>query len=382
MSEKRKVVVVYLGSLYSIPPAKSLLTGLASQDIEVYLVITKGGINESDSLRKKITVLEVEQDYQKNVSLTRKMFRMLQLRKNLWDKIDSVYDQNTILWITSDVAVKNLGSELLKRRYVLQMYELLEKSYVVPKYKFRNIHIDNYARNALRVIQPEYNRAHIVKAWWGLNKLPFILENKPFYQEIGNSRKLNVTKSAIACDVLEDLKDKKIVLYQGILHKERPLDSFIKAIDELGSEYAFVVMSDGENLYKNVKSQNYYFIPYIEAPYHLEVTSHAYIGVLSYVPVKTSNSILNAVYCAPNKTFEYTRFGVPMISNDVPALDYLFEKYKCGKCIDLSSTESIKNAIKAISQNYMEYEKNAKKYYESVDYQEKIGNLLDEVYDE
>ena len=42
MSEKRKVVVVYLGSLYSIPPAKSLLTGLASQDIEVYLVITKG----------------------------------------------------------------------------------------------------------------------------------------------------------------------------------------------------------------------------------------------------------------------------------------------------------------------------------------------------
>ena len=71
-----------------------------------------------------------------------------------------------------------------------------------------------------------------------------------------------------------------------------------------------------------------------------------------------------------------------MISNDVPALDYLFEKYKCGKCIDLSSTESIKNAIKAISQNYMEYEKNAKKYYESVDYQEKIGNLLDEVYDE
>lgn len=375
----RKIIVVNMGLIYSIPPIRSLLEGLSRQNVEVTLVVTKEGIAKDDNLRRKIKVFEIDEYYNTKVSLFKKYNRMLRLRKKLWNCIDGIYDNNTLLWIISDTAVKNLGKKLLDRNYVLHMYELVESKYMVPKYKLVNMHLDIFGRKAKQVVVPEYNRAHLTKVWWKLEKLPFVLENKPFYYEVDESKNLPIRHSARAAAILEEIKDKKIILYQGMLHKERPLDNFISAVERLGQEYALVVMSNDENLYKNCGSINYYYIPYISPPYHLEVTSHAYIGILSYVPTKTSNSILNAVYCAPNKTFEYARFSVPMVSNDVPALDYLFEKFGCGACADINNVDAIYQAIQRISANYDLYSKKAREFYDSVDYERKISMLLDEV---
>lgn len=376
----KNIIVIYLGSIYRVPPVQSLLNALGGSNNRTSLIITKGGINADDEIRKHISVHELDIEYNNDIPITSKILRTYKLRKKLWTKIDSLYNNNSILWIISDVTLKNLGKKLLSYQYILHLYELVEKTYMIPKFKFYDINVQKYAQHALRVVVPEYNRAHITKAWWGLSEIPFIIENKPYYPEIPRVKDQNITHSPIADSIIKKLHDKKIILYQGILHKERPLDNFIHAVNKLGDEYAFVVMSNGENIYKEIDSSNYFFIPFVKAPYHLEITSHAYIGVLSYVPTHTTDySILNAVYCAPNKTFEYSCFGVPMISNDIPGLHYLFDSYKCGKCVDLNNIGMIAQCIKEIDQDYDEFSRNSFRFYDSVDYLDRIRQLISEI---
>ena len=109
-------------------------------------------------------------------------------------------------------------------------------------------------------------------------------------------------------------------------------------------------------------------LPYITAPYHLEVTSHAFIGILIYAPVYgTFTSPLNSIYCAPNKLYEFSHFGIPMIGNNIPGLKYTIESYKMGCCLPFFNAESLKNAITDLTDNYETYAENARRFYDEDD---------------
>ena len=140
-----------------------------------------------------------------------------------------------------------------------------------------------------------------------------------------------------------------------------------------------MVVSGGENVYADIESDNYYFIPYVKPPMHLQITSNAYIGVLSYFPVKTSYSILNALYCAPNKTYEYAKFGVPMIGNDIPGLRYMFDTTGAGVCIEDFTVDSICDAIHQIEKEYDQMSQNALKYYDDTDTEAQLREILETV---
>lgn len=108
------------------------------------------------------------------------------------------------------------------------------------------------------------------------------------------------------------------------------------------------------------------------------ITKEAYIGVLTYFPRPYSiNSVINPIYCAPNKIFEYAKYGIPMISNDIPALHYIFNEYSCGKCINYPMTpQSIASIIGDISQNYNQYSSGSHNYYESVNTLKIIKDII------
>ena len=122
--------------------------------------------------------------------------------------------------------------------------------------------------------------------------------------------------------------------------------------------------------YKTLDNQLIH-IDFTPAPEHLVYTSKAYIGVLSYDPYS-----LNNAFCAPNKTFEYSKFGIPLICNELPGLKSVIDTYKTGKAIDINNVESIKNAILEIDANYEFYSNNAKEYYKAVNCKEIIRNAL------
>lgn len=368
-----KIITVIMGDVFTFPPVISLLHSLEEMKVESVLVTTKPSSSMDDF---KGTVLEViDLNYEKIDSPIEKLISIPQISKSIWNRIDKHYDEDSIIWVVSDVTIKYLGNKIYERNYILHLLELSEDLLYYPKIPFLKMNKTRMGNRALAVVVPEYNRAHITKTWWKLTKLPFVLPNKPYNKKIIDRNA--IVEDATAKEILESIGDKKIILYQGIMSPERPLDVFIDAVDQFNGEYAFVVMSGGKNIYSNNSSPNYYFIPFVAPPDHLQITSHAHIGVLSYVPTEsTGYSKLNSLYCAPNKTFEYSMFGIPMLGNDIPGLKFLFETEGCGTCFASFDKNDVCEAINKIEENYEEMEIKSKEYYNSCDYRQILGNIL------
>ena len=230
---------------------------------------------------------------------------------------------------------------------------------------------------AKKVVCCEYNRAQIMKGIFSLERLPFVLPNKMYLpnETLASSPQID--------EYLSLMQGKKVILYQGVFHgKERRLEEFCEAVQSLSDEYLLIAMGKGSAYYENLKkkyaSEKILFIPFIKPPYHLLITKMASIGIMSYYPVPTTiYDVLNPLYCAPNKIFEYARYGVPMISNDIPGLSYIFNQYHCGRVVkDPITPSSIKQAIEDIYSNYDAYVKGALNYYKSVDVRQIVCDIL------
>lgn len=370
-----KIYIIQISDILCCPPILNLVNILEKFQIETEVIGTKSEFFRVNSF-KFISFFELANLYDASRSKFKKLTDMHSLKKQIWEEIEKTYTENDLIWITSDTALKHLGNKVLKYNYVFQLMELSEEIRYYKKLPFK-MDVVSIGNAALAIVVPEFNRAHIIKAWWRLKERPLILANKPYITY--NYEKNNVIDNEYANDIIKKLSDKKIILYQGIIHKERPLDQYIYAVDKLGDEYAFVIMSNGENIYKDIKSSNYYFIPYVKAPNHLQITSHAYMGVLSYFPVPSDYSILNALFCAPNKTYEYAMFGIPMLGNDVPGLKYAFDTTGCGICIENFDTDSICSAIKQIESKYDEMSRNSEIYYSETDSEQQLFYILETV---
>ena len=122
--------------------------------------------------------------------------------------------------------------------------------------------------------------------------------------------------------------------------------------------------------YKNITSKLVY-IGNIPAPSHLIFTSMAHVGILSY-----NDDSLNNLYCAPNKIFEYSYYGLPMLGNDIPGLRYSVEAYGAGKLVNFDDVLGIKETIEDIDASYIDYVKGAKRLFDSVDNKEVIASVL------
>ncbi|MCR4902554.1 MAG: glycosyltransferase [Butyrivibrio sp.] len=369
-----KIFIVHIGEVMLCPPVVNLMKMLEKKHIETVLISTESKYFKDDY--RYIQFKPITVNYERKRNLLHKTYEMFGIRKAIWNIIDKSYEKDDVIWLTSNTALKHVGTRILKYNYVFQLMELSEKLKYHPKFPFA-FDAKKIGNNAAAVVVPEYNRAHIVKAWWELNEKPLILSNKPYQEKI--IEKCSYIEDDYARGIIDRLKGKKIILYQGIIHRERPLDKYIYAVDKLGDDYAFVVMSNGENIYEGIDSKNYYFIPFIAPPDHLQVTSHAYIGVLSYFPVKSDYSILNALYCAPNKTFEYAMFGIPMLGNDNPGLKYIFDTHKAGISVESFDVDNIVSAIKTIENNYDFYCKGAEDYYSHTDTEQELNVILDHI---
>lgn len=230
---------------------------------------------------------------------------------------------------------------------------------------------------ATKVICCEYNRACITKSIYNLNNVPYILPNKPYNSSVAET----ISMPSSIRELLSKYVGKKIILYQGVFIPERRVDYFIKAINSLPDEYVLFLMGGESKFYNELKnnyqSERVVFLPFLPPPLHLEITKLAHIGILVYVvngePI---NRAINVLYCAPNKLYEYSMFGIPMISNDLPALKYAFTLNEAGLCMNTLSEKEIKDTILEISGNYEKYSEASIRLYNSIDMVDIIKNIL------
>lgn len=367
------IILVHLNHILKCPPVMSVIHSIDNLGYDL-TVITVG--NNKDELIDKMGGLEhtrfalINEPFNHSDSVLKKMLRMPVIGKKTWDLIDDCYNDQSIIWVVDEITVKHLGNKLLERRYILHLLEVRESLVYSDRARFLKLDSHAFGSSALAVVTCEYNRAHITKALWKLDRVPFVLPNKPRYT-VRIEKNDAVVGPKELHETMEALTDKKIVLYQGILSKERPLDKYIEAVDQLGEEYAFVLMSGDENPYAHIASKNYYYIPFVAPPNHLRITSHAHIGVLSY----TADS-LNTLYCAPNKIWEYAKFGVPMIGSDLPALNQQFAMNHMGECLTQDTVDSIKAAIEKIEGNYTNYSEGASRFYNSFDFESRVREII------
>lgn len=362
------IFLVYVGDILHCPPAMTVIQTLSDLNINVVVCTNKFDFtktSEEMTKRENVKYQFIGNEYNPNTNLANKVLEVPGYKKKIWSIIDREYDDNDLIWIIDGGNVKYLGNKLLKYRYVLHLLELTEELYYVESKHMFPIS-RKFVKNASCVIECEYNRAHITKAWWELNEMPMVLPNKP-YASSKLKKNTDISIDEGLKELMHSLSGKKIILYQGNISAERPLKPFLDAVEELGDPFVFIAMVNGDDPFSNINTERYYHIPFVVPPYHLEVTSNAYIGVLTYTPVKNDYSILNTLYCAPNKVWEYSMFDIPMISNDLPALNNMFSVTGNGECFEKFDKDSIKKAILKIDAKYETYSLASRNYFMSVD---------------
>lgn len=280
-------------------------------------------------------------------------------------------DEEILLWIEGNYTFTSLGADFINEYpHILQNQELFDLP--TRKGMFVMKTLKKIMPTAVASFAPEYNRAYVYTALLKLKDVPVILPNKPAFLPTKEELKVIGEKYV---DIVQKINGRRVILYQGSLARERNLDSFIKACGLLdNNEYVTVLLGKTTEALSDYKkyNPNLIHVEYIPAPDYLYITSLAYIGIVTYSPDK-----LNTIYCAPNKIFEYSAFGVPMIGNDIPGLRYTIDNAECGIVCDDHSVDDIYNKINILIANYQAMSSNAVSFFNTVDNKATIKMVME-----
>lgn len=378
-----KILVVHNKEINHYPPVKSLVDILLDLGHTVTIICYDRYGYAKEKGNNSINCEVISLDEFKKKGRFSRLENVFLMKRKVQRRVSELMNTCDLIWTTTDSTVSLLGKDLFKyKKHIMQLMELVadtsifyyEIFYKLGLNKKFTVHLDRYAKKAKCVVVPEINRAHILKAMWGLDNLPYVLPNKPYRIMLDNP-------DSSVLEIVEKLKNsgKKILLYQGVFLKERKLEEFAEAARMLGSEYVFCILGrDTEERRKLcAKYPDITYIPFITPPYHLLITQISHIGILTYYP--TADNLpgkLNVVYCAPNKIYEYAYSGLPMVGNNIPGLSQPFEKYNIGKCFDELSAVSIAKAIVEIEKEYNLISKNCKLFYDEVDMKKIVDNIV------
>lgn len=368
-----RVLIVHSSEIDRVPPIKNLIEVLLRNDHQVTLI----AYGQAKSLRRDNPNLRcILLPKESNESILKKTVFIFPRRIQLRHMVEQEMKNHDVLWTTWDTVIPCIGRRILRYKHVMQIMELTEFIPMFPHQELIKINAAKYAQHAFKVVVPEYNRAHIQKTWWNLKQVPTVLPNKPASSEIDREQMPEDVRVAVR-EVEQEKR--KIILYQGVFYEDRNLDNFAEAVDELADEYCLYLMGRKTPYLEHLLKQytNLKYIPFITPPYHILITEHAYIGLLPYKATKVFHlSELNALYCAPNKIYEYAQCGVPMLGTDVPGLALPFSQYDIGYICEKQSKEIIKENIWKIGERYNVMQANCKKFYDSVDLDRIVEKIL------
>lgn len=210
-------------------------------------------------------------------------------------------------------------------------------------------------------------RAAYMMDWWHLSARPVILPNRPY----GHPRQRGLSGSTPeSAQAIARLQGRRTVLYQGAIRDEREVVLLAKGMAAAGLDYQLALMgADVGGSVARIQEiyPNTVYLGRFPAPLHLEITSHACIGVAAY-----EDDCINNRYCAPNKIYEYTGFGIPVLCNTVPGLTQTIGAARAGLCVDFSRPEEVAGALAEMEREYDAYAANARRFFDAADHTEEI----------
>lgn len=179
--------------------------------------------------------------------------------------------------------------------------------------------------------------------WYSENyniKRPTVVLNAPKY--------IKVRKNDLFRKKFKIENDQLIVLYQGILADGRGIDILLEAFKNCLDDRIVVVFMGYGDLAHSIQSdavtyKNIFFHNAVPPEDVLNYTASADIGV-SFI----QNTCLSYYYCMPNKLFEYTMAGLPVIVSDMLDMRKFVESHNIGVVVEDNSLESFINSLATI----------------------------------
>ncbi len=204
---------------------------------------------------------------------------------------------------------------------------------------------------------------------------PILLRNLPRYykpEEEHNLRSLfNINPN------------KKILLYQGVIHQGRGLQPAFKALKEM-QNCVLVIIGDGEfeDYYRKLAeemgvNEQVIFAGKINQDEILSYTKTADIG-LSII----ENMSLSYYYALPNKLFEYIMAEIPVVVSNLPQMKEIVEKYKVGMVVDIDEPGKLVEVIRQLTENevlYNKFKENCRTASQELNWENEVKNLLEKL---
>lgn len=257
------------------------------------------------------------------------------------DNYDIIYMHDYFMPIIGAISSKRLN-----KKWIYDAHELLiqKKTYKKSKREIFFYLLEKYsAKKADLVIAANDERLRIIKKIYNLSNVT----------SVGNISSLDVSGT------VKSTKD--LIVYQGILNDERRPDIYIKVLNYLPKHIGLKLIGGGNiDYYKNLAeklglSDRVIFtgkIPYNEL---IKESQECKVGIVSY-----KMDDLNNLYCSPNKLFEYTQFGLPIIASPQPFLKQVVEKFGIGVIWDArkESLEDLAERILKVIENNSIYKEN------------------------
>lgn len=380
--KKNTIRIFIYENVMLYPPTINLIECLLNNGYKVHLVAE--GVRDLPAIikeNKQFSYTEIKAVKNSNIFLRLKKrgVKTKGYRAALKDTMDG-----DIVWTVNPSVVRTLGKELLEYsdRHVMQLMELTDTYPMFRGANFLKFNIKHYAQEAWKIVVPEENRAYIQKVGWNLEKLPYVLPNKPYYLKSGE-----VQEDMLP--VIEEMKreKRKKIIYLGVISADRDLQSFAEAVERVKENYCLYLFGkfrgDGAEEFKKLcdSYSSLKYMGFFNPPKHLEFLKYADIALVPYKPGKIEGSgftILNALYCAPNKIYEYAGCNIPMIGTDVLGLREPFEKYNIGVCCKDLKPETIIDAIRYVDANHDEMVKNSKAFFDSADLDYIVNSIVND----
>jgi len=338
----KKIAIVFLGSHYFDARCINMIKTLGKKNCSVTIYSTTKELSPPI----KIFNSSLREVYIKNCSLS--LIKYLDWSIKIYREIDKEsYD----VIIASDLY--SLFPIVLKKNNCRIIYDSREI------YTRLSAHVKNPIKNKIislvesfcikkinKIIVTAKSDLDYLKKTYSKNKISYkIIYNYPLKSFV----KLN--SNFFRNNLNIDKKD-IILLYQGVLQKNRGIIQLIKIIKKTRNTTG-VIIGGGEykkTIQHYIKKNNLrscvHLLPAMPYPKLLKITSSADIGVALINPNSLSNQL-----ALPNKFFEYAVSGLPILVSSLPNIKKYILKYNLGWFIDHDDLQGQINIIKRLQNN-------------------------------
>ncbi len=141
--------------------------------------------------------------------------------------------------------------------------------------------------------------------------------------------------------------DAQIFIYQGLLAPGRGVTLLIDVFSQFSAEQHLVFMGYGEFeslIYEAAaRYSNIHFMPAVPPEQVKDYTVDADVGISMI-----ENVCLSYYLCLPNKLFEYTACGVPVVVSDFPEMARFVDEHDCGWKV-MPNQESLRQLVLSLT---------------------------------